>query len=248
MYSVVLCCIVFHTDAFVLLSTMYIAYVTANLGCKRLVDYFLADELESYIIHCSKENMTNDNEIDNNNDYIMIMSNTSMGWLKNNNNNNNNKQDAKSKNMGNNIKTTKVAVVDDTIEENHIEMTSVSTTMDDNNTATKSINRSIYTLCNINIKIKRGQLLAVVGGVGSGKSSLLNGMLGELWLQNGQIKVNFNNHNHANNSSNYKGENTMNTNTNTNIAYCEQKPWILNDTVMGNILFGQKYDKVRDMT
>lgn len=45
------------------------------------------------------------------------------------------------------------------------------------------------TLQDITIKVKPGELIAVVGQVGSGKSSLLNVILKELPLRTGAIKV-----------------------------------------------------------
>lgn len=45
------------------------------------------------------------------------------------------------------------------------------------------------TLQSINIKVRPGELIAVVGQVGAGKSSLLNVMLKELPLQEGSIQV-----------------------------------------------------------
>lgn len=45
------------------------------------------------------------------------------------------------------------------------------------------------TLKNINIKVRRGELIAIVGQVGSGKSSLMNVFLKELGLREGTIQV-----------------------------------------------------------
>lgn len=45
------------------------------------------------------------------------------------------------------------------------------------------------TLQNINIKMRPGELIAIVGQVGSGKTSLLNVILKELRLQEGSIQV-----------------------------------------------------------
>lgn len=45
------------------------------------------------------------------------------------------------------------------------------------------------TLQNINIKVHPGELIAVVGQVGAGKSSLMNVILKELRLQQGSIQV-----------------------------------------------------------
>lgn len=83
------------------------------------------------------------------------------------------------------------------------------------------LNRSVHTLVDLTFKIQKGELVAVVGTVGSGKSSLLNGLLGELLLTQGTVRV------HG------------------RIAYCDQRPWILNDTVQGNVTFGLPYDEAK---
>ena len=87
--------------------------------------------------------------------------------------------------------------------------------------ADDGINRSCHTLEGVTFSVKKGQLIAVVGAVGSGKSSLLSGLLGEMNLQEGKVRV--------------AGS----------VAYCDQRPWILNTTVKDNILFGLDYDEVR---
>ncbi|XP_041663750.1 ATP-binding cassette sub-family C member 4-like [Cheilinus undulatus] len=80
-------------------------------------------------------------------------------------------------------------------------------------------------LQNVSFTVKAEQLLVVIGPVGSGKSSLLSAILGELSQESGVIKV--------------KGE----------LTYTSQQPWILPGTIRSNILFGkelniQKYNKV----
>ncbi|XP_043988339.1 ATP-binding cassette sub-family C member 4-like isoform X4 [Gambusia affinis] len=81
------------------------------------------------------------------------------------------------------------------------------------------------TLQNVSFTVKPEQLLAIIGPVGAGKSSLLNAILGELSQESGVVKV--------------KGE----------VTYTSQQPWILPGTVRSNILFGKefnpkKYDRV----
>uniref|UniRef100_A0AAX7TTT0 Multidrug resistance-associated protein 4 n=1 Tax=Astatotilapia calliptera TaxID=8154 RepID=A0AAX7TTT0_ASTCA len=81
------------------------------------------------------------------------------------------------------------------------------------------------TLQNVSFAVRSEQLLAVIGPVGAGKSSLLSAILGELSQESGVIKV--------------KGE----------LTYTSQQPWILPGTIRSNILFGKelnlkKYDRV----
>ena len=52
-------------------------------------------------------------------------------------------------------------------------------------TATKSEN--IFKINNINLEIPRGALVAIVGPVGSGKSSLLQGLIGEMRKTSGTV-------------------------------------------------------------
>ncbi|KAJ2862921.1 ATP-binding cassette glutathione S-conjugate transporter ycf1 [Coemansia erecta] len=70
----------------------------------------------------------------------------------------------------------------------------------------------------ISFNAKGGELVAVVGKTGSGKSSLLLSICGEVERTKGSGAV-FG-----------------------SIALLEQSPWIMNDTVRENILFGREYD------
>ena len=45
-------------------------------------------------------------------------------------------------------------------------------------------------LSRINMQVDTGKLVAVVGQVGSGKSSLVSAMLGEMEVRDGTVKVN----------------------------------------------------------
>lgn len=74
-------------------------------------------------------------------------------------------------------------------------------------------------LRNINVSAKDGELVAVVGRVGSGKSSLIHAMLGEMRKVEGEVRM----------------EGT--------VAYVAQTAWIFNDTMRNNILFGKAYDE-----
>ncbi|KAL6447244.1 hypothetical protein ACFW04_001485 [Cataglyphis niger] len=75
------------------------------------------------------------------------------------------------------------------------------------------------TLQNINFHVEQGQLVAIVGTVGSGKSSLLSALLGEMVKLSGKV------------------------NTKGSIAYVSQQPWIQNATLQDNVLFGKALNK-----
>ncbi|XP_067909266.1 canalicular multispecific organic anion transporter 1 isoform X2 [Heterodontus francisci] len=77
------------------------------------------------------------------------------------------------------------------------------------------------TIKNITLDIKPGSLVAVVGPVGCGKSSLISALLGEMENIKGFINV--------------KGS----------FAYVPQQAWIQNDTLQDNILFGLEWEESR---
>jgi len=74
-------------------------------------------------------------------------------------------------------------------------------------------------LKNINLEVNPGEKVYVVGKVGSGKSSLVMSLLGEMPFSTGSVCV--------------TGK----------VAYVPQQAWIYNATVRDNILFGSEYDK-----
>nr|XP_045748082.1 ATP-binding cassette sub-family C member 12 [Mirounga angustirostris] len=66
-----------------------------------------------------------------------------------------------------------------------------------------------------------GKVLGICGNVGSGKSSLIAALLGQMQLQQGIVAVN------------------------GTVAYVSQQAWIFHGNVRENILFGEKYDHQR---
>ncbi|KAH9945256.1 P-loop containing nucleoside triphosphate hydrolase protein [Epithele typhae] len=86
---------------------------------------------------------------------------------------------------------------------------------------TPAAQNSAFKLKNVNLAIQKGQLTAIVGPVGSGKSSLLEGMIGEMRRTTGIVKFN------------------------GTVAYCPQSAWIQNATVRENIIFGRPFDEER---
>ncbi|XP_037541476.1 canalicular multispecific organic anion transporter 1, partial [Nematolebias whitei] len=76
-------------------------------------------------------------------------------------------------------------------------------------------------LKNVSLDIKPGRLVAVVGAVGSGKSSLMSALLGEMHCAKGFINI--------------QGS----------LAFVPQQAWIQNATLRDNVLFGSPYEDER---
>ncbi|KAG3089169.1 ABC transporter C family member 1 [Phytophthora idaei] len=78
-----------------------------------------------------------------------------------------------------------------------------------------------FSLEDVNLHIEAGSLVMVVGTVGSGKSSLLQALLGEMKMTGGHVDI--------------RGE----------IAYVSQEAWIRNATLRDNIVFEGDFDSER---
>nr|XP_056705400.1 ATP-binding cassette sub-family C member 5 isoform X1 [Euleptes europaea] len=76
-------------------------------------------------------------------------------------------------------------------------------------------------LYNIDLDIEKGKLVGICGSVGSGKTSLISAILGQMTLLEGSISVD------------------------GTFAYVAQQAWILNATLRDNILFGKEFDEER---
>lgn len=82
-------------------------------------------------------------------------------------------------------------------------------------------NKSSWFLKDLNLTVKQGQLVAVIGRVGSGKTALMSALSGQMELMNAdECKVVAN-----------------------KIAWVDQRPWIQNKTVRENILLGSAFDE-----
>ena len=82
-------------------------------------------------------------------------------------------------------------------------------------------NPIVSTLTNLNLNVKPGALIAVIGTVGSGKTSLLHLILKELPLSKGTLNVG------------------------GSISYASQEPWLFVSSIRNNILFGQQFNNDR---
>lgn len=76
-------------------------------------------------------------------------------------------------------------------------------------------------LKDLNLTIPAGKLTAIIGSVGSGKTSLLNAMLGEMKTVSGKVR------------------------RNGTVGYVPQTAWIYNGRLRDNILFGEVGRRIR---
>ena len=87
---------------------------------------------------------------------------------------------------------------------------------------TLGLSKASFTVSNISFRVRRSEILCVCGPVASGKSTLVQGLIGDVA---------------ASTDSNFHIQGR--------IAYASQNPFILNTTLKDNILFGTPYDKER---
>ncbi|EPS60495.1 hypothetical protein M569_14308, partial [Genlisea aurea] len=80
---------------------------------------------------------------------------------------------------------------------------------------------SVPNLSDVNVEVKKGMRVAVCGVVGSGKSSLLSCILGEIHKISGEVRI-------------YGS-----------VAYVPQSAWIQSGNIEENILFGSPMDKAK---
>lgn len=101
-----------------------------------------------------------------------------------------------------------------------------------------------FKLRDLNVEFKKGQLNVIFGPTGSGKTSLLMALLGEMDLLSGKVFLP---------GIIPRDELVVDPQTGLteSVAYCSQAAWLLNDTIRNNVTFGSpfnqdRYDKVID--
>ena len=87
----------------------------------------------------------------------------------------------------------------------------------DDDTSSENSELEPFKLVDMDFTVGRNELLAVIGSVGSGKSSLLGALAGDMRMLNGKVKMA------------------------SSRAFCPQYAWIQNSTLKDNILFGKPY-------
>ena len=127
----------------------------------------------------------------------------------------------------------------------------------------------LITLKNFKLEIGKGEFVAIVGQIRSGKSSVLSSIIGDMLYINQETIHEFKNNQIFKptdnedsdtkaymlslNQKNYENFTELRKNQDPaavvhisgSISYVQQTPWILNQTVKDNILFGEKEDKSR---
>lgn len=79
----------------------------------------------------------------------------------------------------------------------------------------------MFEMRHVSLRVEPGELVCVVGRVGSGKTSLVQGILGEMERLNGSVTLS------------------------KSMAYVPQQAWIVNGTVRDNVMFGLPFDQAR---
>ncbi|POS85266.1 hypothetical protein EPUL_004100, partial [Erysiphe pulchra] len=95
-----------------------------------------------------------------------------------------------------------------------------------------------FRLINLNIKFIIGALNIIAGPTGSGKTSLLMALLGEMKLVEGEIFL-------PGGSSREDVRPDPRTGLTETVAYCAQQAWLVNASIKENILFATPYNKKR---
>ncbi|TWU70979.1 hypothetical protein ED733_002187 [Metarhizium rileyi] len=95
-----------------------------------------------------------------------------------------------------------------------------------------------FRLMDLNIDFQMGKLNIIAGSTGSGKSSMLMGLLGEMTLMKGQVYC-------PGGRSREEVKADPETRLADTIAYVAQSAWLVNANIRDNILFSAPYDPQR---
>lgn len=107
-----------------------------------------------------------------------------------------------------------------------------------NNNNNKRGGSTPFRMMDINLSFHVGQLNIIAGPTGSGKTSLLMALLGEMTLLSGSVNL-------PGGHSREELKAHPETGLTESVAYCAQQAWLVNDTIKQNILFASPWDKSR---
>lgn len=207
-------------------------YIQSKISVRRLENYLELPELKPYVKKSSPSLKT---DTEDNEEGSITIRNGSFGWIdeeaealinarapkKANGKKKKNKKHKEDSNM-------------DKSEAERMKRVESYNSLDSIGDETKSTdthNTSRNTLRNISCHIPAGSLVAVVGSVGCGKSSFLSALLGEMEaFENSEV---------------YIPRTAVKKDQSYFMSYCTQSPWVINDTLRGNIVFGREFDEKR---
>ena len=104
--------------------------------------------------------------------------------------------------------------------------------------AQKADGQTAFRMIDMDIRFLIGRLNIIVGPTGSGKTSLLMALLGEMTLIEGSVFL-------PGGQSRETLRENPETHLTESIAYCAQQAWLANDTIKQNILFAAPLDESR---
>ena len=142
-------------------------FAQATVSVQRMLDFFLLEELNPYVLQeaCGEE--------------VISMSNASLSWSLEEEN------EVTAMSLSCCDRICCKAIKTESKVGKQVELVSTKDYDGASREEEEELNRALQTIVGASFSIKRGQLVAVVGGVGSGKSSLLSGLLGDLNLLEG---------------------------------------------------------------
>ncbi|CAG8959352.1 hypothetical protein HYFRA_00001250, partial [Hymenoscyphus fraxineus] len=105
-------------------------------------------------------------------------------------------------------------------------------------TSTDDISEA-FRLMNLNIKFQVGKLNIIAGPTGSGKTSLLMALMGEMTCINGKVSL------PGGGQSREDIPIDPDTGLTESVAYCAQQAWLVNADIKENILFAAPFDEQR---
>ena len=107
-----------------------------------------------------------------------------------------------------------------------------------NKSSSSQDSSTAFRLIGMDTRFRVGGLNIVAGPTGSGKTSLLMALLGEMTLLEGKVSI----------PGGHSRENLRidpDTGLTENVAYCAQQAWLVNDNIKQNILFSSPYEEIR---
>jgi ABC-type multidrug transport system fused ATPase/permease subunit len=95
-----------------------------------------------------------------------------------------------------------------------------------------------FKMMDLDLRFKVGELNVIIGPTGSGKTSMLMALLGEMTLLEGHVYL-------PAGKSREELKPNPDTGLTDGVAYCAQQAWLINGTIKENIIFASKWDARR---